>query len=153
MVQAICAFLEFFYLAQCEVYDTDSRRALDDTDALWQFYCHCKNFHSSGVHTNSFNLPRQHSLNHYIKLICTFGAPNGLCSSIMKSKHIKAVKEPWRHSIRCFLLINAWINLQLLALILITMECWLTLVYLQLRIRSKPFICVSIVHINNYSNM
>ena len=24
--------------------------------------------------------------------------PNGLCSSIMESKHIKAVKEPWRRS-------------------------------------------------------
>ncbi|THH10643.1 hypothetical protein EW146_g8310 [Bondarzewia mesenterica] len=27
-----------------------------------------------------------------------FGAPNGLCSSITESKHIKAVKEPWRRS-------------------------------------------------------
>ncbi|KAG1871050.1 hypothetical protein C8R48DRAFT_595967, partial [Suillus tomentosus] len=27
-----------------------------------------------------------------------FGAPNGLCSSITESKHIKAVKEPWRQS-------------------------------------------------------
>ncbi|KAJ7839437.1 hypothetical protein B0H14DRAFT_1068955 [Mycena olivaceomarginata] len=25
-----------------------------------------------------------------------FGAPNGICSSITESKHIKAVKEPWR---------------------------------------------------------
>ncbi|EGO21962.1 hypothetical protein SERLADRAFT_441174 [Serpula lacrymans var. lacrymans S7.9] len=29
-----------------------------------------------------------------------FGAPNGLCSSITESKHIKAVKEPWRRSNR-----------------------------------------------------
>ncbi|KAN0111280.1 hypothetical protein V8E52_008655 [Russula decolorans] len=29
-----------------------------------------------------------------------FGAPNGLCSSITESKHIKAVKEPWRRSSR-----------------------------------------------------
>jgi hypothetical protein len=29
-----------------------------------------------------------------------FGAPNGLCSSITESKHIKAVKEPWRQSSR-----------------------------------------------------
>ncbi|KAH9032615.1 hypothetical protein EDB85DRAFT_1864994, partial [Lactarius pseudohatsudake] len=27
-----------------------------------------------------------------------FGSPNRLCSSITKSKHIKAVKEPWRRS-------------------------------------------------------
>jgi hypothetical protein len=29
-----------------------------------------------------------------------YGAPNGLCSSIIESKHIKAVKEPWRRSNR-----------------------------------------------------
>ncbi|KAF8233253.1 hypothetical protein L208DRAFT_1163801, partial [Tricholoma matsutake] len=27
-----------------------------------------------------------------------FGVPNGLCSSITESKHIKAIKEPWQHS-------------------------------------------------------
>ena len=53
----------------------------------------------SGVH-NDFNLPWQHSLNHYVKVICAFGSPNGLCSSITESKHIKAVKEPWRRSSR-----------------------------------------------------
>lgn len=35
-----------------------------------------------------------------MKLIRAFGAPNGLCSSITESKHIKAVKEPWRRSNR-----------------------------------------------------
>ena len=35
---------------------------------------------------------------HYFQLIHAFGAPNGLCSSITESKHIKAVKEPWRQS-------------------------------------------------------
>lgn len=29
-----------------------------------------------------------------------FGAANGLCSSITESKHIKAVKQPWRRSSR-----------------------------------------------------
>jgi hypothetical protein len=33
-------------------------------------------------------------------MIWEFGALNGLCSSIMESKHVKAVKEPWRHSNR-----------------------------------------------------
>jgi hypothetical protein len=52
------------------------------------------------VRTDGFNLPRQHSLVHYAKLIRSYGAPNGLCSSITESKHIKAVKEPWRRSNR-----------------------------------------------------
>jgi hypothetical protein len=33
-------------------------------------------------------------------LIRLFGSPNGLCSSITESKHIKAVKQPWRRSNR-----------------------------------------------------
>jgi hypothetical protein len=39
-------------------------------------------------------------MTHYSTLIRLFGAPNGLCSSITESKHIKAVKEPWRRSNR-----------------------------------------------------
>ena len=37
---------------------------------------------------------------HYHSLIQEYGAPNGLCSSITESKHIRAVKEPWRRSNR-----------------------------------------------------
>ncbi|KAH9177891.1 hypothetical protein EDB89DRAFT_1809670, partial [Lactarius sanguifluus] len=35
-----------------------------------------------------------------------FGSPNGLCSSITESKHIKAVKEPWRRSSRYHALVQ-----------------------------------------------
>jgi hypothetical protein len=52
------------------------------------------------VRPGGFALPRQHSLVHYFSLVRAFGAPNGLCSSITESKHIKAVKEPWRRSSR-----------------------------------------------------
>ncbi|KAG1720956.1 uncharacterized protein EDB91DRAFT_1240357 [Suillus paluster] len=54
---------------------------------------------STGV-VSTFSLPRQHSCSHYILLIRLYGAPNGLCSSITETKHIKAVKEPWRRSSR-----------------------------------------------------
>ena len=50
--------------------------------------------------TKGFSLPRQHSIVHYPALIRLFGAPNGVCSSITESKHIRAVKEPWRRSNR-----------------------------------------------------
>lgn len=49
---------------------------------------------------DSISLPRQHALPHYLTSIPLFGSPNGLCSSITESKHIKAVKEPWRRSSR-----------------------------------------------------
>ncbi|KAJ7099636.1 hypothetical protein C8R43DRAFT_1092365 [Mycena crocata] len=63
-------------------------------------YLERKIFEETGVCPNGFCLPRQHSLTHYRYLIQEFGAPNGLCSSITESKHIKAVKEPWRRSSR-----------------------------------------------------
>jgi len=66
----------------------------------WSAIIRTANFEDCGVRTEGFNLPRQHSLNHYLQLIRAFGAPNGLCSSITESKHIKAVKEPWRRSNR-----------------------------------------------------
>ncbi|KAK7007132.1 hypothetical protein R3P38DRAFT_2554040, partial [Favolaschia claudopus] len=53
----------------------------------------------SGVRID-ISLPRQHSLVHYPRSVYLFGSPNGLCSSITESKHIKAVKEPWRRSSR-----------------------------------------------------
>jgi hypothetical protein len=37
---------------------------------------------------------------HYAPLIRLFAAPNGICTSITESKHIRAVKEPWRRSSR-----------------------------------------------------
>ena len=98
MVKAIRAFLDFCYIARRDTHDTHSLSALDD--ALQRFHQHREIFRASGVRVEGFNLPRQHSLLHYLKLIRAYGAPNGLCSSITESKHIKVVKEPWRRSSR-----------------------------------------------------
>jgi hypothetical protein len=38
---------------------------------------------------------------HYRAMVEEFGAPNGLCSSITESKHIVAVKRPYRRSSHC----------------------------------------------------
>jgi hypothetical protein len=68
--------------------------------ALERFHECRKIFQECGVHPDGFSLPRQHSLVHYESSIQVFGAPNGVCSSITESKHITAVKEPWRRSNR-----------------------------------------------------
>jgi len=98
MVRAIRAFLEFCYIARRDVQDTQSLIELDNT--LKRFHRYRTIFETSGVRVDGFALPRQHSLIHYKSLIRAFGAPNGLCSSITESKHIKAVKQPWRRSSR-----------------------------------------------------
>lgn len=99
MVCALSAFLDFCYLVRRSVLDETSLAAIDE--ALARFHHHRVIFQESGVRLKGFSLPRQHSMVHYRHLIQLFGAPNGLCSSITESKHIKAVKEPWRRSNHC----------------------------------------------------
>ena len=111
MVWALSSFMEFCYLIRRSVINKDDLIAIDDAVA---------NFHRDRVifdevRPDGYSLPCQHSLVHYSDLIHEFGALNGLCSSIMESKHIKAVKEPWHHS-SCFealgqmLLTNQWLD-------------------------------------------
>ena len=97
MVRTLRAFLEFCYIARRDVIDTKSLAELEE--ALDRFHQYRTIFMECGVRKN-FNLPRQHFLRHYFALIRAYGAPNGLCSSITESKHIKAVKKPWRRSSR-----------------------------------------------------
>lgn len=97
MLKAISAFLEFCYLVRRDIITSATLIAIED--ALARFHDTRVIFEEVGVRVG-FSLPRQHSLKHYPRLIQQFGAPNGLCSSITESKHIKAVKEPWRRSNR-----------------------------------------------------
>ncbi|EIW78819.1 hypothetical protein CONPUDRAFT_60102, partial [Coniophora puteana RWD-64-598 SS2] len=97
VVRTFRAFLEFCYLVRRDVINDETLVEIED--ALERFHRYRSIFQTLGVAT-SLSLPRQHSLKHYVFLIRQFGAPNGLCSSITESKHIKAVKEPWRRSSR-----------------------------------------------------
>ncbi|KAG2062203.1 hypothetical protein BDR06DRAFT_1027453 [Suillus hirtellus] len=112
MVCAFRALLEFCYIAQCDVITEASLVQL--SDALTRFHHYCQIFETTGT-VPHFSLPRQHSMTHYADMIQLFGAPNGLCSSITESKHIKAVKEPWRWSnkhnaLGQMLLTNQWLD-------------------------------------------
>ncbi|THH07768.1 hypothetical protein EW146_g9212 [Bondarzewia mesenterica] len=98
MVRAIAAFTDFCYLVRQSIINEDTLAEIDE--ALHRFHADRVIFKEIGVCPTSFSLFRQHSLIHYWYLIQDFGAPNGLYSSIMESKHIKAVKEPWRWSNR-----------------------------------------------------
>ncbi|KAK7683266.1 hypothetical protein QCA50_013528 [Cerrena zonata] len=98
MVRALSAFMEACYIIRRSILSEASLTQLDD--ALSRFHQFRGVFQDTGVRPNGMSLPRQHSLDHYPRHIREFGAPNGLCSSITESKHIKAVKEPWRRSNR-----------------------------------------------------
>jgi hypothetical protein len=98
IVKTFAAFLNFCYIA---------RRNIITDDSLEQLNVALHNFHESrqvfsgtvrGDGLSGFSLPRQHAMVHYYDHIKNFGSPNGLCSSITESKHIAAVKRPWRRS-------------------------------------------------------
>ena len=97
MVKTLSAFLDFCYIARRNALTVGALGELKT--ALARFHFHRDMFvGTAGVSGERISLPRQHSLVHYHRSIQLFGSPNGLCSSITESKHIKAVKEPWRRS-------------------------------------------------------
>ena len=98
IAEAIRALLDFCYLVRRNDFDEDTLDLIDE--ALGRFHHHREVFRTTGVRPDGFSLPRQHSLVHYRFNIELFGAPNGLCSSITESRHITAVKKPWRRSSR-----------------------------------------------------
>ena len=128
MLRTFRAFLDFCYSVHKDVITESDLVILQDV--LSQFHQFREVFKTAGI-VHSFSLPHQHSLCHYNELIRLFGAPNGLCSSITESKHMKAVKMPyWRSShhkaLGQMLLINQqldkltamWIDFQMCGLLI-----------------------------------
>ncbi|KAJ7127251.1 hypothetical protein C8R43DRAFT_1074924 [Mycena crocata] len=97
IVEAISAFLDFCYLVRRADFDESTLDAIDH--AVQKYHAHREIFRELGVR-DGFSLPRQHSMTHYHTNIVDFGAPGGVCSSITESRHITAVKKPWRRSSR-----------------------------------------------------
>ncbi|KAI0745331.1 hypothetical protein C8Q76DRAFT_764613 [Earliella scabrosa] len=98
VIRCLVAFLDFAYIARRSSHDTQSLAAMEA--ALQRFHDLRAVFIDAGVRPDGFSLPRQHALVHWIRMIKLFGSPNGVCTSISESKHIHAVKRPWRGSNR-----------------------------------------------------
>ena len=96
MVQAIAAFLDFCYIVRQSTLDEADLAAMEN--ALTHFETECTIFEEVLICPDGISIPHIHALQHYQELVQQFGAPNGLCSSITESKHIQAVKKPWRRS-------------------------------------------------------
>jgi hypothetical protein len=97
MVRCLSAFIEACYIARRNAISTPLLKRLQQN--VEKFHSLRDIFIETGVRS-SISLPRQHALSHYAMMIPFFASPNGVCSSITESKHIKAVKEPWRRSNR-----------------------------------------------------
>ncbi|KAG2153705.1 uncharacterized protein EDB93DRAFT_1248609 [Suillus bovinus] len=92
IIRCFWAFLKFCYIVRQDIITEDTLVQL--SDCLEHFHRYQQIFQDTGIRFDGFSLPHQHALCHYSMLICLFGVPNGICSSITESKHIKAVKEP-----------------------------------------------------------
>ncbi|KAJ8077347.1 hypothetical protein PM082_001777 [Marasmius tenuissimus] len=95
MTKCLAAFLDFCYLVRRNDFDEDTISEIQRT--VERFHSHRQIFVEQGIR-DDFSVPRMHSMVHYPYLILNFGAPNGVCSSITESRHITAVKKPWRRS-------------------------------------------------------
>lgn len=101
IIRCFNAYLDFCYIARASVFTQSTLDLLDK--ALRRFHEYRQVFQTTGIRdptSAGFSLPRQHAMVHYRQHIENFGAPNGLCSSITESRHISAVKRPWRRSSR-----------------------------------------------------
>ncbi|KAF7292216.1 C2H2-type domain-containing protein [Mycena indigotica] len=98
IIQTLSSFLDFCYLVRRQDFDEDTLDSIDA--AVSTFHKRREFFRTAGVRPEGFSLPRQHSILHYCWDIKRFGAPYGVCSSITESRHITAVKKPWRCSSR-----------------------------------------------------
>jgi hypothetical protein len=113
MIQSLRYLIEFCYIVRRDVQTTMTVIELEKMLEL--FHEAREVFFETGIRERGSMPPRQHSLVHYPHLIREFGSPNGLCSSITESKHIKAVKEPWRWSnqwnvLSQMLITNQWLD-------------------------------------------
>jgi hypothetical protein len=95
MVQCVATFMDACYIAHWNVITAPALKSFQES--VEQFQKLCNIFIEAGVWV-TISLPHQHALKHFYYLIQFFGSPNGLCSSITESKHIKAMKEPWHQS-------------------------------------------------------
>jgi hypothetical protein len=97
MLRTFCAFLDFCYTAR-QAFLTE--RDLDNLDKDLKDFHQCRRIFTDRKNNTGvwIMVPRQHSSVHYQHIAKLFGAPHGLCTSITKSKHVQAVKKPYRRS-------------------------------------------------------
>lgn len=96
MVRAFRAFLEFCYLVRRNVIDGNCLREIEN--ALERFRHYREIFVITKVRPEGISLPRQHSIFHYPTNIRNFASPGGTCTTLSESKHIVAIKRPYRRS-------------------------------------------------------
>ncbi|KAI0070403.1 hypothetical protein K474DRAFT_1741360 [Panus rudis PR-1116 ss-1] len=93
VLACIQALVDFIYLAQLQVHTTVTLRLL--REALEAFHANKEVFVRLGVRKH-FNIPKLHSLLHYIESIIQRGTLDGLNTELSERLHIDFAKEAYR---------------------------------------------------------
>ncbi|KIY65772.1 hypothetical protein CYLTODRAFT_52648 [Cylindrobasidium torrendii FP15055 ss-10] len=94
-VTAVRAILDFIYLAQYTTHDDATLSYMEDALNLWD-----KNkdiFIRTGIR-DDLNIPKFHSLRHYMRSIRLFGVTNNFNTELFERLHIEFAKKGWRAS-------------------------------------------------------
>lgn len=94
-VAAITALLDFIYLAQYTSHNTETLGFMED--ALQRFHRHRDYFIKTGIRED-FNIPKFHSLLHYVEAIKLFGTTDNYNTETFEHLHIDFAKHGWRAS-------------------------------------------------------
>ncbi|KAI0074317.1 hypothetical protein K474DRAFT_1716562 [Panus rudis PR-1116 ss-1] len=86
------ALIDFIYYAQFQVHTSDTLRGLES--ALLTFHAHKSVFIRLGIHKH-FNIPKLHSLLHYLESIGLFGPLDGFNTELSERLHIDFAKHAY----------------------------------------------------------
>ena len=93
VIRAICGVVDFILYAH---FKTHTESSLERMDRAWSAIHENKSiFVELGV-CKKFNIPKFHSLIHYISAICSHGTLNGYNTETPEHLHIDFVKAPFR---------------------------------------------------------
>ncbi|KAE9386873.1 hypothetical protein BT96DRAFT_960497 [Gymnopus androsaceus JB14] len=92
---AVRAILDFIYLSQYTIHDDDTLSYMDDALKIWHKYK--DSFIQTGVHKD-LNIPKFHSLQHYVEAIRFLGATDNYNTEMFERLHINFAKKGWRAS-------------------------------------------------------
>ncbi|KAF8879110.1 hypothetical protein CPB84DRAFT_1817458 [Gymnopilus junonius] len=94
-IAAITALLDFIYIAQYKTHNMETLGYLQGT--LDRFHTHKDYFRQTGIRED-FNIPKFHSLTHYIESIKLFGTTDNYNTETFERLHIDFAKLGWRAS-------------------------------------------------------
>lgn len=94
---AVRAFLDFTYYAQYHSHTTETLRRMQKS--LDEFHAHKNAFVEAGIREH-FNIPKLHSLLHYLETIWALGCLDGLNTESSERMHIDFAKRAYRASNR-----------------------------------------------------